>query len=76
MSDLVRSMDGKDLGYIADFDGRTPIFVYIGECEIAHFNGLQDHESVQVCDRYFTCGDLRRVISCFVPKEEYESIQA
>ena len=76
MEDSVRSMDARELGYIADFDGRTPMFVYIGDGELAHFNSLEDHESVQVGERYFTCGGLRQVLGCFVPKEEYESMMS
>ncbi|MBI4163666.1 MAG: hypothetical protein HY512_02280 [Candidatus Aenigmarchaeota archaeon] len=76
MSDFVRSMDGRDLGYIVDFEGRSPAFVYLDQDAVNIFERLHDYESLQVGEHFYTLRDLRKSLACFIPKEEYESMQA
>ncbi len=76
MSDFVRTIDGKDIGYIVDFEGRSPVFVYLDQDAANIFERLHDHDSLQVGEHFYTLRDLRKSLACFIPKEEYESMQA
>ncbi|HLD57168.1 MAG TPA: hypothetical protein VJA47_02620 [archaeon] len=76
MTDFVRTMDGRDLGYIVDFEGRSPVFVYSDQDAANIFERLHNNESLQVGEHFYTLCDLRRSLACFIAKEEYESMQA
>ncbi len=76
MSETVREICGRDLGYILDFEGRSPVFVYLDQDAANIFERLHDNESLQVGEHFYTLRDLRKSLACFIPKEEYESMQA